>query len=221
MDDPDNMRFYSKTNLYSSYVLMLAVIAVSLFSYEVIKVISRSTEFWQAFVIVPLLSVSVFFVNMRETTGFGLTIKKKTGIISIIVVFSSIINIMLNILLIPKFNIIGAATATILTNIFYWYLCYHFSQKAFFIPFELRKILILLITGILLSFSGLLLTDLQIVLRLIIKSLILISFPFLLYLFNFYEPAELQAISGFFKKWSDLKNLSGNLKSLKNIGDYI
>ena len=134
IDDPDNMRFYSKTNLYSSFVLMFGVIGISLFSYEAIKVISRSTEFWEAFVLVPLLSLSVFFVNMRETTGIGLTIKKRTGIIGIIVVFSSIINILLNILLIPRFNIFGAAAAAIFTNILYWLGCYYFRRKHFLFP---------------------------------------------------------------------------------------
>jgi len=221
IDHPDNMRFYSKTNLYSSFVLMFGVIAISLFSYEAIKVMSRSTEFWEAFVLVPLLSLSVFFVNMRETTGIGLTIKKRTGIIGIIVVFSSIINILLNILLIPRFNIFGAATAAILTNILYWLGCYYFSQKAFFIPYELSKLTIIFITGALLSFSGLLLSDMELLPRLLLKTLILISFPFILYFLRFYEPAELQSIKGFFTKWSNLKNLGENLRSVKKIGDDI
>ena len=55
--------------------------------------------------------------------------------------------------------------------------------------------------------------------RLLLKSLILISFPFILYFLKFYEPAELQSIKGFFTKWSNLKNLGENLKSVKKIGD--
>ena len=221
IDNPDNMRFYAKTNLYSSFVLMTGVIAISLFSYEAIKVISRSAEFWQAFIVVPLLSISVFFVNMRETTGIGLTIKKKTWVIGIIVAFSSVLNIILNILLIPMFNIMGAAAATIATNLFYWYACYHFSQKAFFIPYEISKIILILITGALLSFSGLLLTDMQLLPRLIIKTMILMSFPVILYFLKFYEPAELKAIKGFIIKWSSLRNFGENIRSLKNIGDTI
>lgn len=219
IDDPDNMRFYSKANLYSSYILMLGIIAVSLFSYEVIKVISKSTEFWGAFVVVPLLSLSVFFINMRETTGIGLTIKKNTWIIGLIVIVSSVVNILLNILLIPKFNIIGAATATILTNIIFWYAYYYFSQKVFFIPYELSKILVILITGSVLSFSGLLLSDLELLPRLIIKVILLLSFPIILYILRFYEPAEIKAIKGLFTKWSNLRNLGKNIKSVKTIED--
>jgi O-antigen/teichoic acid export membrane protein len=217
IDAPDSKRFYSKTNLYSSFVLMIGVITVSLFSYEAIKVITRSTAFWGAHVVVPLLAISVFFVNMRETTIWGLIIQKKTWIMGFIVIFSTVLNIILNILLIPRFNVIGAAAATIITNIIYWSACYYYSQKVLFVPYELRKVLIIFIIGTLLSFSGALFNDMQLLPRLIFKSAALLSFPFILYLFNFYEPSELQAIKGFAAKWSNLRKLGENLRSLRNI----
>ena len=42
MDSPDNKRFYSKVLLYSSYVLMFAIVGISLFSFEIIKVMAKS-----------------------------------------------------------------------------------------------------------------------------------------------------------------------------------
>ncbi|HNR42668.1 MAG TPA: polysaccharide biosynthesis C-terminal domain-containing protein [Bacteroidales bacterium] len=217
MNSPDNKRFYSKTLLYSSFVLMLGIITLSLFSYEIIKIISRSAEFWIAFIAVPVLSLSVFFANMRETSSYGLIINKKTNIVGISVIASSVLNIILNIILIPVWNITGAAIATITTQFFYWFLNYYYSQKEYHIPYELKKIAIMFICGGILSFAGLMLNELHIVPRLLIKTACVISFPFILYLFNFYEPVELQAIRGFISKWSRLRNLRDNLRSLKNI----
>ena len=57
--------------------------------------------------------------------------------------------------------------------------------------------------------------------RMIIKTLCLVSFPFILYLFNFYEPIELQVIRGFITKWSKIKDLKTNLHSLKGISDEL
>ncbi|HBC77022.1 MAG TPA: hypothetical protein DEO60_11575 [Bacteroidales bacterium] len=217
INSPDNKRFYSKSMIYTSFVLMLGIIAVSLFSYEVIKVISKSTEFWRAYMVVPLLALSVFFMNLRETTSYGLLINKKSRIIGMNVVIATVLNIVLNILLIPLWNIFGTAVATLVTQLVYWWLNYYFSQKEYFIPFEKRKILIMFITGALLSFSGFFVNEMNIVPRLIIKIFCVISFPFLLYLFSFYEKAELNAIRGFIAKWSDLRNLGKNLRSLKGI----
>jgi len=214
IDTPDNQRFYSKTLLYSSFVLMLGIITISLFSYEVIKVISKSTEFWGAFVVVPVLSLSVFFTNMRETSSYGLLINKKTGIVGMNVVISSVLNIVLNILLIPLWNMIGAAIATLVTQLTYWGLNYYFSQKEYFIPYEKRKIIIMFLTGAILSFTGLFINEMNIVPRLIIKFICVLSFPFLLYLFNFYEAVELQTIKKFIIRWSSLRNFRTNLKSI-------
>jgi O-antigen/teichoic acid export membrane protein len=196
---------------------MLGIISVSLFSFEIIKVISKSTQFWSAFMVVPILALSVFFMNMRETTSYGLLINKKSRIIGMNVVIATVLNIVLNILLIPVWNIFGTAVATLVTQIVYWLLNYYFSQKEYFIPYEKRKILIMFLTGALLSFAGFFLNGMHIVPRLIIKTLCVVSFPFLLYLFNFYEQVELQAIKGFIVKWSDLRNLGKNLRSLKGI----
>lgn len=221
MNAPDNLRFYSKTMLYSSFVLMMGIIAVSLFSYEIIKVISRSDQFLIAFMIVPVLALSVFFMNMRETTSYGLIIRKRTGVIGTTVVVSGILNIGLNLLLIPLWNITGAAVATFVTQLVFWSLNYHFSQKEYYIPYEKRKVAIMFIMGAALSFAGLLVNDMALVPRLIIKVLCFLSFPFLLYPSGFYETAELMAIRGFYKKWSKLKDIGKNLKSLKNISDEL
>jgi O-antigen/teichoic acid export membrane protein len=196
---------------------MLGIIVISLFSYEIIKLITGSKEYWESFYVVPLLSLSVFFLNLRETSSYALIIKKKTRIIGLIVVFSCILNIALNILLIPKLDILGAALATLITQLCYWLMNFYFSQKEYYIPYELRKVTILFVTGGLISFSGLLITDLPLILRIIIKTGCLTAFPFILYLFGFYEAAELTAIRGFISKWINIRNLPENLKSLRKI----
>jgi O-antigen/teichoic acid export membrane protein len=219
INTPDNKRFYSKVLLYSSYILMFGIVGVSLFSFEIIKIITTSKAFWDAVIIVPVLSLSIFFVNMKEVTVYGLHIAKKTKIIGFIVVLDTILSLALNILLIPIWNIMGAAIATILSQFVYWFACYYFSQKVFFVPYELKKIITLFVTGAILCFLSLLINPLDLFPRLLIKTFCLISFPFILYLLKFYEPVELQSIRGFVNKWSKIKNLKSNLNSLKGIAD--
>ena len=221
IDTPDNKRFYSNVLLYSSYILMFAIVGISLFSFEIIKIIATSRSYWDAVVIIPVLSLSIFFVNMKEVTVYGLHIAKKTRIIGIIVVFSTIMSLVLNILLIPVWDITGAAVATLLSQFIYWFACYYYSQKVFFVPYEIRKIVMLLVTGAVLSFSGLFINVMDLLPRMIIKTVCLVSFPLILYLFNFYEPVELQFIRGFVNKWSKIRNFKTNLNSLKGISDEL
>jgi O-antigen/teichoic acid export membrane protein len=219
IDSPDSNKFFSKTLLYSSFVVMLGIIGISLFSFEIIKFITGSKEYWSSFYVVPLLSLSVFFLNMRETCSWGLIITKKTRIMGMNAVAAGILNIVLNILLIPKWNITGAALATVATQFIYWTLNYYFSQKEYSIPYEVWKVALLFLVGGVLSFSGLLMTNLEFLPRFLIKTACLISFPFLLNFFNFYEPVEIEAIKGFVRKWSDVRMLKENLMSLKDIKD--
>ncbi len=221
IDSPDNKRFYSKVLLYSSYILMFAIVGISLFSFEIIKVIATSRDYWDAVVIVPVLALSIFFVNMKEVTVYGLHIAKRTRIIGFIVVFSTILSLVLNILFIPIWDITGAAVATLISQFIYWFACYYYSQKVFYVPYDIRKIILILATGAVLSFSSLLINGMDLLPRLAIKTLCLVSFPFILYLFNFYEPVELQAIRGFYSKWSKIKDLKTNLNSLKGISDEL
>jgi O-antigen/teichoic acid export membrane protein len=221
LDTPDNKRFYSKVLLYSSFVMMFAIVGVSLFSFELTKVMTKSKEFWGAVVIVPILAMSIFFINLKDFSVYGLHFAKKTRIIGSIVVISTILSLVLNIIFIPVWGITGAAVATLLSQFIYWLACYYFSQKVFFIPYEIRKITIMFLCGAALSFSSLLLNGMDLVPRMFIKTVCLVSFPFILYLFNFYEPVELQSIRGFINKWSNIKNLKSNLSSLKGITDEL
>jgi O-antigen/teichoic acid export membrane protein len=221
MDAPGNKRFFSKALLYSSFVVMYVIIGISLFSFELTKVISSSKQYWDAIIVIPILSLSYFFVNMKEITVYGLHIAKKTSIIGSIVVFSTILSLALNFLLIPIWSITGAAIATLLTQFIYWYACYYYSQKVFYVPYEIRKLSVMLIIGAALSFSSLLINGMDLLPRMLLKTVCLVSFPFILYLFNFYEPIELQAIRGFIVKWSKIKDLRNNLKSFKEITDEL
>jgi len=158
---------------------------------------------------------------MKEVTVYGLHIAKRTSIIGFIVVFSTLLSLGLNFLLIPIWSITGAALATLISQFVYWYACYYYSQKVFYVPYEIRKLILMLITGAALSFSSLLINGMDLLPRLLIKTGCLVSFPFILYIFNFYEIVELQAIRGFVIKWSKIKDIRKNLNSLKGITDEL
>lgn len=219
LDDPGNMRFYSKVMLYSAFVIMFAIVGISIFSYEAIKVIAGSKEYWGAVAVIPILAISIYFTSLKDISVYGLHFAKKTKVLGSIVVFATVISLISNIIFIPLWGFAGSAVATLVSQLIYWVACYHFAQKAFFIPYELRKIFLLLFWGSVLSFSGLLLNSLDLLPRILLKTSLLISFPLILYFFGFYEEVELRVIRGFAAKWGNLRRFPENLKSLRNIGN--
>jgi O-antigen/teichoic acid export membrane protein len=155
-----------------------------------------------AFKIIPILAISLVIDQFRYNIAFGLNIAKKTHIISIIIISVSIINIILNVILISYFSIYGAAVATLISRIILCIIYYYYSNKYYPVPYELIKIIKLIFLATLFILSAMLLNDLNNYFLIIsIKTLILIVFPFTLYFLNFYDEKEIIALKGFWRKW--------------------
>jgi len=129
-----------------------------------------------------------------------------------VIIIVTALDIGLNILMVPFLGYMGAAIATFIAQTLYFVMIYYYAQKCYPIPYELGKVFKILLTGIAIYFISTLTADVVLWLRLIIKSLLIISYPFLLYLFAFYEPVELQRIREFWTKWKNPIALPGNLK---------
>jgi len=215
INDPDNKRFYSKIMTYSTYVVIIMVCGLSVFGKEVVKVLAQHIDYWDAFKLIPILSFSILFGMLRYTATTGLNIAKRTQVLAIITTTTVILNLLLNILLIPYFRATGAAIASLVTQVLYFISVYYFSQKYYYIPYEVGKIIKMITIGLLIILIAIPVNDLNLLYRLIIKTVLIFSYPFLLYFFNFYEKVELDRIKGAWNKWKNLKNLKKNISDIK------
>lgn len=112
--------------------------------------ILATKEYLEAYKIIPLIAISYFIWGIGQFYSLGLHIANKMVSNSLIVVISAVVNIVLNIVLIPIMGINGAAVATIVAymvaNIFYYY----FSEKYYslglgiFYPYKYFAVYVLL-----------------------------------------------------------------------------
>ncbi|MFW6281810.1 MAG: lipopolysaccharide biosynthesis protein [bacterium] len=217
MDSIGSKRFYSKIMTYTAWVVTFLLLGLALYSKEAIRLLAKNPEYWDAYKIIPILCFAQLFGLLRRNATFGLLIAKETKIISFAMIIINILNIVLNIGLIYYFGIIGAATATLVAQIFFFIFIYHFAQKYYFIPYEMKKIwlMITVATGIvLLSFimiDGLL----PLILRILLKFVLIIGFPFILYLFKFYDSVELSRMKGVWNKWKRPEKWYSNIRNIK------
>jgi len=211
-----NQRFYSKIMTYFSYLVILVVLAVSLFSLEIVKVFSHSINYWDAAPVIPIISFSLFFGMLKETSLIGLQIAKKTRIIGTVIFFIAALNLGLNLLFIPKYGLLGASVATLVSQVVFFLVIFIFAQKAYYVPYEIWKISKMTMLALLLYFLAGFTGDMSLLFRLIIKFSILLSFPFLLYFIGYYEKTEIHAIRGMWMKWRDPKNWRENVTEIFN-----
>ena len=107
---------------------------------------------------------------------------------------AAIFNIGANILLVPYWQARGAAVATLVSQIILFALIYHFAQKYYRIPYEIPKIFKMIFVAVILYSIAIYLPIASSALRIIAKLLLIISFPFILYFWKFYEDIELVTI---------------------------
>jgi hypothetical protein len=96
----------------------------------------------------------------------------------------------------------GAATANFLSYLICVIMIYILSPKYYFIKWEMHKLVMMLLLAIALTVPFFVFDISNNILEIVLKTIAIAAFPFILYLFGFYEQIELTSIKGFFLKYS-------------------
>ncbi|MBN1415293.1 MAG: oligosaccharide flippase family protein [Bacteroidales bacterium] len=198
---PDRFRFYSKYMTYFSYVTMIMILGLSLFSLEIIKVITVDRAYWESFKIIPIVCMAIFFGMLKDTSLLGLQIAKNSKAISGVIILITLMNVGLNFILTPVLGMYGASLSSLIAQIFFFIIIYRIAQRNYPIPYEIKKIVILFVSGSILLVFSYLPNAWSPVLRVSIKAVVFISFPFLLGVLRFYEKIERVRLKELFFKW--------------------
>jgi O-antigen/teichoic acid export membrane protein len=117
-------------------------LAISLFRLELLSIVSASAYVESARVI-PLLICSGILYGTSYVFGAGLLIQGKTFFFPLITVSAAVLNVVLNILLIPSYGIVGAGVATVLTNALMSAALLVLSNRYFPMSFNLSKVVLI------------------------------------------------------------------------------
>ncbi|MEO8613243.1 MAG: oligosaccharide flippase family protein [Chloroflexota bacterium] len=136
--EPSTPRNLARIFRYFVAGALLMIIGLSLFAPELLALLT-SPQYYSAAIVVPLLVSESVISGMYIFTP-GLSIVKRTGIIAAIYIAGAILNIILNLLLIPIFGIGGAALATLIsaTTVFCTFMI--FSQRTYPVPHAWRQL---------------------------------------------------------------------------------
>ncbi len=107
--DSQDGRFYTVHRMMAC-LLCLFGLALALFQTPVFLFLGKSYR--SSSIFFPFLFLSPICYCLGETTDMGITISKKTYWTTIVFLVSSVLNILLCLLLIPRFGMVGAAMAS-------------------------------------------------------------------------------------------------------------
>lgn len=190
--DRDNSQtIYARIFTYFCVISIFVGLAMSIFAKE-IMIIMTTPEFYPAYKIVPIVVLSYIVFSFHYHFNIGILMKKKTKYIAYTNILNGILNLTLNFILIKKYDIWGAAYATLICFIFKSSLVYYFSNKLVKIIVEWRRILLLFGTAFGLFFASMFIDTGNIFYNIGLKTLLVILFPTLLYLFRTFDDDEIK-----------------------------
>ena len=112
----------NKTQYYNSIyrdikfflkAIVLGLIAIMPFAFPLLV----DSSYNEAYIYIPILVISIYYTNMSNFYGGIFTAYKNTKIMGSTTVVAAIINVGLNLILIPKFGIWAATLSTLISNV--------------------------------------------------------------------------------------------------------
>lgn len=114
------------------------VFIVSIFSREIV-VIFTEKQYEGAYVVIPFIIFSFLLTELKGIFSLKFIHKNKPWIIPILVFSAAVANTVLNYLMIPKWNYLGASVATFISSLILFFIAYFISQRLSFTDYALLK----------------------------------------------------------------------------------
>lgn len=132
----DNAKeIYSRVTTYFCFFFLWACLGIIALAREVI-VIMADESYWDAYRVVPVLLVSVFFSGLYYMVQIGVYLKKNTQVLSYVFAAAAIFNLVCLWVLVPAFGIMGAAMAVCATRALVVLLGWRCSQLVYPMRYE-------------------------------------------------------------------------------------
>ncbi|NHM07808.1 oligosaccharide flippase family protein [Flavobacterium sp. CYK-4] len=122
--------------IFGSFIMLGVIVFADLFKMLMI----RDSSYWEAMKVVPLIILANFFLGIYTNLSVWYKLIDKTHIGAIISIIGAAVTLALNFILIPKYSYTGSAIATIAAYGSMMLISYFMGQKAFPIPYDMKKI---------------------------------------------------------------------------------
>lgn len=191
-------KIYANMLTYFCFAGTMLALTISILIQDLITIISP-TAFHAAREVVPLISFAYVVWGASLLVQVGVLLAKKTKYVAYVGGAAAVLNVGLNLVLIPSMGMWGAAWATLASCLLLLILGYHFSNRYLRVPYQWFRLFKLVAVG-----AGIYGLSLQIslgslVLTIAVKILLILCFPLLLFGLRFYSVDE----------WRKIRELAG------------
>ncbi|MCQ9205009.1 MAG: oligosaccharide flippase family protein [Omnitrophica bacterium] len=183
--------FLRRAAIYFSFISMAFCLFIALYSQEIIGLVVRKKEFMAGSGLIALIAFSYLQHGLGNFFGWGLIMSKRSFYLSLNVLISAIVNISLNFFFIPLWGVLGAALATVISYFVWNGLKLYHSAKFYDLHFDLKRLSFITGLGIILYLFSLVIANGEtIVLNVITKFLLIMSYFGIFFITKFFTNEE-------------------------------
>jgi len=136
---PDSRYQYAKITTYFMALFLFAQLSLSVFSVSVVKILADQ-KFFLAHQVIPLVSFGLCFHAFYTFFTVGAFIKSKTWLLILSYLPAAVVNIIGNIVFLPKYGYMAAAWVSIVTYFVFAVTAYLSCRGILNIPFEFKRL---------------------------------------------------------------------------------
>ncbi|HBL22520.1 MAG TPA: hypothetical protein DDZ40_00190 [Deltaproteobacteria bacterium] len=184
----------SSTSKYFVAVMLYGMLGIAVLSNEILRVVAKP-DYFKAGIVIRLVAIASFVYVLSNLTNTGLFYMKRPELAQAAMLLSAGLNVVLNMILIPRWQMVGAALAMLAAFSVMVISGFFLVQKVMHVKYDWA--MLVKITGI---GTGLLVTEWLLIPQRIgflesgIRVALLAAFPLLLWLGRVFSKSEIKAI---------------------------
>jgi O-antigen/teichoic acid export membrane protein len=173
------------------YVACIIGFFIALFAREFVLLMAQNSDYYPAYLVVPFLTFSKILTGIILIISVGAVLTDHSKYIAISSLIAAILNVLLNFLFIPRFEMMGAAFGSLIAYSINGILLYYLTQRVYYVQYDKWRILIFGVLILLISiFTNVILIPLGY--KILLFLIILIGSPLskLITYKNFFDTLE-------------------------------
>ena len=191
-DAEEGRKLSARITTYFCLGGMLLFLGVSAYARELIHLISGRNAgiYLEGQAVVPIVTLGFVFYGIYVILTGAVFVESRTRMLPIIVGAGAATNVVLNVLLIPRIGLVGAAWGTLAANVT-MAVALHLGTRRFYrVAYERERLLKICAVGLVLYLVISAFVQESTATGIVARGLLLLSYPFILWGWSFFEPHE-------------------------------
>ena len=203
--------FYANLLTYFLSIMVLPVLGISIFAKEIVVLVT-APGYYDAWMVIPFVLLSHLILGTYYVTAVGVNLERRTEYLLFAWIAGVIVYLILNFILVPMYDMLGAAISTLFAYLVVMVVSTHFSLKLYHIPYQYMRLFKLIFILCVLYLVSLIMPSKVLIVQIVLKVLLTLSLPIIMWFSGFFTTTEMER----FKHWISIFALRKN-KSISNL----